>query len=101
MLYLGNLTDRVDELEGIERVDVLAIPFCPANKKWLSHTAYLIGRFNPDVSMIHHFDNFWHPYTDSKYLDLGRYRKVVSEACPGAKLYFSKFCREVALAEVV
>ena len=101
MLYLGNLTDQVEELRKIERVNVLAIPYCPANRKWLSHTAYLIGRFSPDVTMVHHFDDFWYPYTDGRYRDLGSYRDVVREAHPNAKLYFSKFCKEVELTEIV
>jgi hypothetical protein len=100
MLYLGNLTDEVDELKGIERVDVLALPFCPANRKWLFHTAFLIGRFRPKVAMVHHFDDFWHPYTDATYRDLGTYARVVGEACPGVRIYFSKFCKEVELAEI-
>lgn len=100
MLYLGNLTDGVDDLKEIERVSILALPFCPANRKWLSHTAFLIGRFRPDVAMIHHFDDFWHPYTDATYRDLGGYRRVVCEAHPDQKLYFSKFGKQVELAEL-
>ena len=101
MLYFGNLTDQVDELREIERVSVLAIPFCPANRKWLSHTVYLVGRFNPDVTLVHHFDDFWHPFTDARYRDLNSYRKSIREIHPGAKLFFSKFQKEVELAEIV
>jgi len=31
MLYFGNLTDQVDEGSGIDRVDILAIPYYPAS----------------------------------------------------------------------
>jgi hypothetical protein len=100
MLYIGNLSDRVDELKEIDRVDVLAIPYCPANKKWLRQSAYLIGRFRPDVTLIHHFDNFLNPYTLSKYMNLDDYRRAIQRHCPDARLYFSKFGREVQLAEI-
>ena len=101
MLYFGNLTDQVDEMGAIERVDVLAIPYCPANRKWLSHSQYLIERFRPDVTVIHHFDNFLNPFTLSKYMNLESYREALRERCPDAKLYFSKFLREVDLTEII
>jgi L-ascorbate metabolism protein UlaG (beta-lactamase superfamily) len=101
LLYFGNLTDQVDEMSGIDRVDVLAIPYCPANKKWLRQSQHLIERFQPEVTLVHHFDNFLHPYTLSKYMDLGAYREALLEKCPDARLYFSKFRREVDLGEIV
>ena len=101
MLYFGNLTDQVDEMGEIERVDVLAIPYCPANRKWLSQSQYLIERFRPGVTMVHHFDNFLSPFTLSKYMNLESYREALRERCPDAKLYFSKFLREVDLEEIV
>ena len=100
MLYIGNLSDQVDELSEIDRVDVLAIPYCPANKKWLRQSAYLIGRFQPDVTLVHHFDNFLNPFTLSKYMNLDGYRRALHQNCPDARLYFSKFGREVQLAEI-
>ena len=100
MLYFGNLTGQVDELDGIERVDILAIPYCPANKKWLLQSQYLIERFQPGVTLVHHFDNFLNPFTLPKYMDLGSYRKALHEKIPGAKFYFSKFLREVDLSEI-
>jgi len=100
MLYFGNLTDRVDELREIERVDVLAISYCPANKKWLDQSAFLIERFRPDVTMVHHFDNFMNPFTLSKYMNLDSYRKAIHERCPDARLYFSKFYQDVGLADI-
>ena len=101
MLYFGNLTDQVDEMGGIERVDVLAIPYCPANRKWLSQSQYLIERFRPGVTMVHHFDNFLSPFTLSKYMNLESYREALCGRCPAAKLYFSKFQREVDLEEII
>lgn len=101
MLYFGNLTDQTDELSGVESVDVLAIPYCPANRKWLSQSQYLVERFQPGVTLIHHFDNFSHPFTHSKYMNLENYRKAIQESCPGAKFYFSKFLREVGLSEIM
>jgi phosphoribosyl 1,2-cyclic phosphodiesterase len=95
MLYFGNLTDKVEELEKIDRVHTLAIPYCPANNKWLRQSQYLITRFKPNVTMIHHFDNFMHPYTLSKYLNLNNYRNAICEKCPDVKLYFSKFSKIV------
>ncbi|GAB4346017.1 MAG: hypothetical protein Kow0099_26890 [Candidatus Abyssubacteria bacterium] len=100
MLYFGNLTDDVRRLEGIERVDVLAIPYCPANRKWIRHSQHLIERFDPDVTMVHHFDNFMNPFTLSKYMNLDHYRKAILERCPGANLYFSRFAQDVSLAEI-
>lgn len=100
LLYFGNLTDQVDELSDIARVSVLAIPYCPANKKWLQQSQHLIDRFKPDVTMVHHFDNFMNPYTLSKYMNLDNYRKAAREKCPEAKFYFSKFCEEVDFAEI-
>ncbi|UCD56476.1 MAG: MBL fold metallo-hydrolase [Candidatus Hydrogenedentota bacterium] len=100
MLYFGNLTGQVDELNEIERVNVLAIPYCPANKKWLRQSQYLIDRFKPDVTMVHHFDNFMNPYTQSKYMNLDNYRTAVHAKCPDVKFYFSKFYQEVDFAEM-
>jgi len=101
MLYFGNLTSSVEELSAIERVDVLALPYCPANDDWLRDSAYLIDRFRPRTTVVHHFDDFAHPFTDSRYMDLGDYRAAMAESCPNAKLYFSKFLREVDLSEIV
>jgi hypothetical protein len=101
MLYFGNLTGQVEELREIERVDVLAIPYCPANKKWLVQSQFLIERFRPGVTLVHHFDNFMNPFTLSKYMNLESYRTSLRERCPDARLYFSKFLREVDLSEVM
>ncbi len=100
LLYFGNLTGDVKELGEVERVNVLAIPYCPANKKWLEQSQYLINRFKPDVTMVHHFDNFMNPYTLSKYMNLDTYRRALREKCPDAKFYFSKFYQEVDFAEI-
>jgi hypothetical protein len=100
LLYFGNLTQQVHEMNGIDRVDVLAIPYCPANKKWLRQSQHLIERFQPEVTLVHHFDNFLNPFTLSKYMDLGDYRKALHEKCPDARFYFSKFRREVDLGEI-
>lgn len=101
MLFFGNLTDRVDAASGIERVDVLAIPYCPANRKWLDQSQFLIERFSPGVVLVHHFDNFLNPFTLSKYMDLGAYQKALRQRCPSTKLYFSKFLRPLALDEIL
>ena len=77
-------------MSGIDRIDVLAIPYCPANKKWLGQSQHLIERFEPGVTLVHHFDNFLNPYTLSKYMDLGGYRRILHERCPDARFYFSK-----------
>ncbi len=100
MLYFGNLTGQVDELSSLDRVDVLAIPYCPANQKWLIQSQYLIERFQPGVTLVHHFDNFMNPFTLAKYMDLGDYHKALLERCPQAKFYFSKFLKEVDLSEI-
>ena len=100
LLYFGNLTDQVDEMSGVDRVDILAIPYCPANKKWLRQSQHLIERFQPGVTLVHHFDNFLNPYTSSKYMDLGAYHRALDEKCPEARFYFSKFRREVDLGEI-
>jgi L-ascorbate metabolism protein UlaG (beta-lactamase superfamily) len=100
MLYFGNLTDQVDGLGEVERVDVLAIPYCPANQKWLEHSIYLINRFRPDVTMVHHFDNFMNPFTLLKYRPLDSYRSAILKQCPDAHVYFSKFEQSVSLADI-
>jgi L-ascorbate metabolism protein UlaG (beta-lactamase superfamily) len=100
MLYFGNLTDQVDEMSEIESVDILAIPYCPANKNWLRDSQYLIERFRPGVTMVHHFDNFMNPFTLPKYMNLDSYRTALHGRCPDARFYFSKFLREVDLAEM-
>jgi hypothetical protein len=101
LLYFGNLTEQVEEMSGIDRVDVLAIPYCPANQKWLRQSQYLIGRFRPGVTLVHHFDNFLNPFTMPKYMDLGDYRRAMHERFPDARFYFSKFLRPVGLDEIV
>lgn len=100
MLYFANLTDKVDEMVEMDRVNVLAIPYCPANKKWIRQSALLIDRFKPDVTLVHHFDNFMNPFTHSKYMNLDEYRRAISAECPGARLYFSKFAEEVSFDEI-
>jgi hypothetical protein len=100
MLYFGNLTSQVDELSSVERVDVLAIPFCPANNHWLRDTQFLINRFQPGVALIHHFDNFMNPFTLYRYMNLDDYRSAVRQMCPQARLFFSKFYKEVRLSEI-
>jgi L-ascorbate metabolism protein UlaG (beta-lactamase superfamily) len=100
LLYFGNLTGRVDEMGGVDRVDVLAIPYCPANQKWLVQSQYLIERFQPGVTLVHHFDNFMNPFTLAKYMNLGDYQRALHERIPEAKFYFSKFLREVDLFEI-
>lgn len=97
MLYIGNLTDQVDELAPVDRVHVLALPYCPANKNWLAHTRFLIGRFSPDVVMVHHYDNFWHPYTHPRYRNLNAYQQAVKETYPQVTLRFSKFMETMDL----
>jgi L-ascorbate metabolism protein UlaG (beta-lactamase superfamily) len=101
LLYFGNLTEQVTEMSGIDRVDVLAIPYCPANKKWLRQSQRLIERFRPAVTLVHHFDNFLNPFTSPKYMNLGDYRRALHERCPDARFYFSKFLRKVDLGEIV
>ncbi len=101
MLYFGNLTGEVEELREFERVDVLAIPYCPANKKWLLQSQHLIERFQPKVTLVHHFDNFMNPFTLSKYMNLENYRRTILEKCPDSKFYFSKFEEEVDFADIV
>jgi hypothetical protein len=100
MLYFGNLTGRVDELGAVERVNVLAIPYCPANQKWLQQSRFLIDRFRPDMTMVHHFDNFMNPYTLSKYMNLDSYRTAIHEQCPDAQFYFSRFFENVDFAQI-
>jgi hypothetical protein len=34
-------------------------------------------------------------------MDLGAYQKSLSERCPAARLYFSKFLRQVELSEIL
>lgn len=101
MLFFGNLTHQVEGLSSIERVDVLALPYCPANANWIEDTKTLIGRFTPDVVLVHHFDNFMNPYTHSDYMSLEQYRESVCEHVPDTKFFYSKFNREVDLTEIV
>lgn len=100
MLFFGNLTDRVEGLASIERINVLALPYCPANNKWKSQSRFLIRRFSPDVVLVHHFDNFMNPYTLSKYLDLTDYGRAIREECPAAVLLFSRFGKTVAFGDI-
>jgi Beta-lactamase superfamily domain len=100
MFYIGNLTDEVDELAAVDRVNILALPYCPANKNWLAHTRFLIGRFTPDVVLVHHYDNFWHPYTHSRYRNLNVYQQAVRETCPQANIRFSKFMETIDLEQL-
>jgi hypothetical protein len=100
MFYIGNLTDQVDELAPVNRVNVLALPYCPANKNWLAHTRFLIGRFTPDVVLVHHYDNFWHPYTHPRYRDLNAYQRAVMETYPRVNIRFSKFMEAVDLEQL-
>jgi hypothetical protein len=40
------------------------------------------------------------PFTLGKYMNLDDYRRAVHERCPNTRFYFSKFLREVDLAEI-
>ena len=97
MFYVGNLTDDVAELAPVDRVNILAIPYCPANRNWEAHTRFLIGRFTPDVVLVHHYDNFWHPYTHPRYRNLNAYRQAVRDTYPDVQIRFSKFMETVDL----
>jgi hypothetical protein len=101
MLFFGNLTPGVDELKTVDRVDLLAIPFCPANSKWQQQSLDLITRFRPSVTLVHHFDNFMHPYTHSRYMDLGRYQTLIQRHLPDARLCFAKFEQPMKLSEIM
>lgn len=101
MLFFGNLTGEVPELRGVDKVDLLALPYCPANQKWVEQTAFLIERFASEAVLVHHFDNFMNPFTRSEYIDLGLYRREVLGRCPAVRLVISKFCREVDLTALV
>lgn len=101
MLYFGNLTHQLDGLAELERVDVLALPYCPANAHWIEDTLTLIKRFTPDVVLVHHFDNFMNPYTHSDYMSLEQYRESVCAHLPDTKFFYSKFNREVDLTEIL
>ena len=100
MLYFGNLTEQVDELEEIENVNVLLIPYCPANKKWMQESQYLIRRFTPEVTLIFHYDNFWNPYTHATYLSLNWYKKSILSKFPDLNLKFSKFLEKRNFDEI-
>jgi L-ascorbate metabolism protein UlaG (beta-lactamase superfamily) len=100
MLYIGNLTDQVDELAPVDRVHILALPYCPANKNWLTHTRFLIGRFMPKVVLVHHYDNFWHPYTHPRYRNLNTYQQAVRETHPQVNIRFSRFMETVDLEQL-
>ena len=100
MFYVGNLTDQVDELAPVRRVHILAIPYCPANKNWQAHTRFLIGRFTPDVVLVHHYDNFWHPYTHPRYRNLNAYQQAIKEAYPQVTIRFSKFMETMDLEQL-
>jgi len=101
MLYFGNLTDKAAELDHIKQVNVLALPYCPANQKWQQQSQYLINRFNPDVTLIHHYDNFMNPYTKAKYLNLDIYSNAVLEKCSNATLFFSKFREKIDFSDIL
>jgi hypothetical protein len=100
MLYFGHLTDDVGELGSIDSVNVLALPFCPANKRWATHSQYLINRFRPEVTLVHHFDDLMHPYTAGRYLNLGTYTTEVRRGSPKARFFFSKFERDVTVEQI-
>ncbi|MFH2009397.1 MAG: MBL fold metallo-hydrolase [bacterium] len=101
LLYFGNLTSDVSELGGVERVDILALPYCPANDDWIRDTRYLIQRFSPAVTLVHHYDNFMHPFTMSRYIDLAEYRRGIFDACPDTHFFLSRFCKDVTLADIL
>jgi len=101
MLFFGNVTDEVFDMDEIEHVNVLALPYCPASNAWLDHTLYLIGRFPSDVILIHHYDNFWHPITHPTYRNLKDYRNLILEKYPGTSLFFSKFMQDVEFSEIL
>lgn len=100
LLYFGHLTDDVRELDRIDTVTVLALPFCPANARWAAHSQYLINRFRPEVTLVHHFDDFMHPFTAARYLDLGTYAAEVRRGSPRARFFFSKFERDVTIEQI-
>ena len=100
MLYFGNLTDDVRELQAVDSVTVLALPYCPANGRWVAQSQYLINRFRPEVTLVHHFDDFMHPYTSARYLNLGTYATEVRRGALSARFFFSKFERDVTLEEI-
>ena len=101
MLFFGNVTDQVYDMQAVSQVDVLAIPFCPASSEWLDHTLYLINRFKSEVVLVHHFDNFWHPITHPTYRNLKEYQKTIQTSFPETKLAFAKFMQEVNFLDIL
>jgi hypothetical protein len=84
----------------IENVNVLLLPYCPANKKWTQQSHYLIGRFTPEVTLVFHYDNFWNPYTHATYLSLNWYKKTILSKFPDLNLKFSKFLEKRNFDEI-
>jgi hypothetical protein len=100
LLYFSNLTDQVDDLHEIKNVNVLIIPYCPANKKWIQQSQYLINRFSPEVALVHHYDDFWHPFTSVYYMSLNGYKKVILSKFPDLNLKFSRFLEKRSFDEI-
>ena len=61
----------------------------------MAHTKYLVGRFAPEVVLVHHYDNFWHPYTHPRYRDLNACQSAVKEEFPNAHIYFPRFLEDL------
>ena len=100
MLFFGSLSRHVYNVTpDTGRTDVLAIPYCPANRQWMKETARLVQRFQPKALLVHHFDLWLPPITLN--LDLKTWRDRMEAQFPDVPIYFPKPLKEFTLEDVL
>ena len=100
MLFFGSLSRHVYRVSAeLGQSDVLAIPYCPANRQWMKESARLVQRFQPKAIMVHHFDLWLPPITND--LDLKKWRDKMQARFPGLPIYFPKPLKEFTLEDVL
>jgi len=100
MLFFGSLSRHVYRVGAdLGAMDVLAVPYCPANRQWMKETARLVHRFQPRALLVHHFDLFMPPVTFD--LDLKTWRSKMEAQFPKMPIYFPKPLKEFTLEDVL
>jgi len=100
MLFFGSLSRHVYGVTPDSgRTDVIAVPYCPANRQWMKETTRLVKRFQPRALLLHHFDLWMPPITND--LDLKSWRNKMKSQFPNMPIYFPKPLKNFTMEDIL
>ena len=99
MMFVGSLARHVYGLTAENgRVDVLALPYCPANRQWMKETERLIRRFQPRAILVHHFDKFYPPIIGD--MNMVTWKREIQSMFPGIPIKVPQLLKPFTLEDV-